>query len=110
MSKKTGQDSKSPKASRKKRTLAVNCEESLDISKAGELHEKLLKALDEGRSVTIDAARVERVDAAMLQMLAAFVLDSRKKSVTFKWKSVSGEFRDSADLLDLAAVLELPAA
>ncbi|HEC28065.1 MAG TPA: STAS domain-containing protein [Gammaproteobacteria bacterium] len=109
MSNKARQGSGSPNTPRKKRALTVNCEESFDISRVSALHEKLTKALNEGRSVTIDAIRVERTDAAMLQMLSAFARDSREKSVTLKWKSVSEEFRNSANLLDLDGVLELPA-
>jgi ABC-type transporter Mla MlaB component len=58
----------------------------------------------------VDAAAVERVDTAALQLLAAFRRDAAAQGQAVAWLGVSGALRDAAVLLGLEHTLELPAA
>ncbi len=93
---------------RKPRSAIINCEESLDITVAGDIHGKLSRALEEKRPVIIDTAKVKRTDAAILQLFCAFSRAVKHAKTELQWKNPSEEFMAAAKRLDLTALLGLP--
>ncbi|MCK4951460.1 MAG: STAS domain-containing protein [Gammaproteobacteria bacterium] len=97
------------KKSRKK-PLQIDCEESLDISLAQDLHKELGKALSEARPIVVNTSRVERVDAAIIQMFCALSQAAKNQQLALEWQEPSQKFLDSVRLLDFGDSLGLSAA
>lgn len=57
----------------------------------------------------LDGAAVARVDTAALQLLAAFVRAAAERRHPVRWLGASAVLGESAGLLGLAQVLDLPA-
>lgn len=95
------------KNTKKKRALSLKCADTLNIALAREYHQKLDAALTEGRAVNIEAAAVERIDGAMLQLFCAFRFAAQEQGLSVRWKSVSDAMRDSARLMGLDTALGL---
>ncbi len=86
----------------------IQCNESLDISIAADLHQTLKKALESGTPVTLQAHQVERADTAALQLLVAFMRAAHSRGITVSWNAPSAALRRSAQLLGLTHELEMP--
>ena len=86
---------------------AIVLEGSLDISGAGGLREQLLQALEAQQPVTLDAANVERVDTAALQVLTAFFKDAAAQQHDVQWKTTSAVLCNAARLLGLQESLRI---
>ncbi len=78
-----------------------------DIKSIAELQEQLGDAFGAGTDVTVDASRVEAIDTAALQLLAAFANSMREQSRSIDWKDPSPCFREMAELTDISSVLRL---
>ena len=78
-----------------------------DIKSIAELQEQLGDAFGAGSDVVVDASRVEAIDTAALQLLAAFANSMREQSRTVDWKDPSPCFREMAELTDISSVLRL---
>jgi ABC-type transporter Mla MlaB component len=74
-----------------------------------ELRDNLLKGVGEAGALSFDAAGVERIDTAGLQLLVACAREQREASRPVVWLRVSNAFMERARLLDLEATLGLPA-
>jgi anti-anti-sigma regulatory factor len=74
---------------------------SLDIAGAGRLREQLLQALTGKQPVVLDAANVERVDTAALQVLTAFFKDAGAQNLDVQWKEPAQALKNAARLLGL---------
>jgi phospholipid transport system transporter-binding protein len=72
------------------------------------LQTELAERLDESDAVQIDAAAVDRVDTAGLQLLAAFVRDLREQARPVEWVGCSDSMRKAALALGLHEALRLP--
>jgi anti-anti-sigma regulatory factor len=79
----------------------INLAPVLDLTAADSLKQELLTALAISGEVAIDAGQVQRVSSPCLQVLAAAA--QRNARVT----NASAAFRETAEALDLAAVLGL---
>ena len=86
---------------------AIVLEGSLDISGAGGLRERLARALDTQQPVVLDAANVERVDTAALQVLTAFFKDAAAQQHDVQWKTASAALCNAAGLLGLQESLRI---
>ena len=73
------------------------------------LIERLGELCDEPDRVSIDAASVESIDTASLQVLAAFANTRRNKSRSVEWSAPSEVFCETVRLLDLTCVLQITA-
>jgi ABC-type transporter Mla MlaB component len=69
----------------------------------------LNEALTRGCRVELHAAQLERVDAAGIQLLLAFVRSARDRGLKPEWRSASAALRSGGNSLGLADALELPA-
>ena len=84
--------------------------ESIDITCAAKLHEQLLSLLKSDDSVIIlDGEKVERADAAGLQMLAALFKDAKKQSIDVQWYKPSDVLVNSSRLMGITELLGLAA-
>ena len=79
------------------------------IGTVDELRTELTSQLTLESSVTIDAAAVERIDTASLQLLAAFARDRRAAGLSVEWAGVPAAVAEAAILLNLTHTLGLPA-
>jgi len=63
---------------------------------------------DAGATLELDAGNVEKADSAGVQALVAGVLLARSAGKALAWKGCSTPLKAAAELLGVAAVLELP--
>ncbi len=80
---------------------AIVFDGSLDISCAGQLRGQLQQALTSNQPVVLDAANVERVDTAALQVLTAFFKDAGAQKLEVQWKEPAQTLVNAAQLLGL---------
>lgn len=88
--------------------VSIACGEVLDISHATAFQQELKTALGKGVEVVLDGAEIERIDAAALQLCAAFFHDAIARKVQVKWLSPSEPLIRAAGLLGLKTQLGLP--
>jgi ABC-type transporter Mla MlaB component len=93
-----------------KKMTVVNCEPTVDITVVEELFGHLKKALEEKHVVEIEGAQIERIDGAVMQLLAAFFRAAKQSGIQVSWKTSSEALQKAAQLLGLTEVLELTAA
>lgn len=89
----------------KQRVVALGAE--LRIGNAGALQATLCEALAAGGEVILDATAVQTADSAGLQLLYAFVRDSKARGVVVSWRTAQPTLRRDAGLLDLDKALGL---
>jgi len=80
---------------------------SMTIRNVPDLQSQLGERLDESGTVLIDASGAERVDTAILQLLAAFVRDLRADARAVEWSGCSPALRRAAEALGLVSALGL---
>lgn len=85
----------------------VVLDETMGIADARSLYERLMSC--GGETVALDGARVEMIDTAVLQTLAAFVQEVSKRGGAVQWNGVSETVYEAAALLDLSDALALQA-
>lgn len=78
------------------------------VSEAAALKSRLARLISERRPVALDIGRVERVDTAGMQLIAAFVRDRRRQGLAIEWHGRSATLSAAARLLGLDSLLELP--
>lgn len=88
----------------------IDLGDTLDIAHVSALFERLHDATRQGKEPPLDGSRLERVDAAGLQLLSAYSRELRGQGTAIVWRGEpSAALRDAATLLDLNEVLELAA-
>ncbi len=80
------------------------------IRDAAQLLGQLMLRLEHSAPVYIDAARVERIDTAALQLLVAFLSERKARRRAVVWLECSEGMMRAAQALDLTAALALGAA
>lgn len=80
---------------------------SVDVSRVRALAAELALRLDDEAEITLDAGAVERVDAAALQLLCAFVRKAETLGRTVRWTNSSDAFVYSTRLLNVDSILNL---
>lgn len=82
---------------------------TLCIAEVADWRQHFSAALASGLPLALDAAAVERVDGAALQLLLAFHLSVvRQSGRAFIWRNPSPALCDAAALLGMSDVLGLP--
>ena len=71
------------------------------------LHTKLLDGLNGSARVRLVASDVVHIDTVTLQLLCAFVLESRQRGVEVEWETPSEALSIAARLLGISEVLAL---
>jgi ABC-type transporter Mla MlaB component len=105
-----GRKAATPKVTPRKRApgplmLPADCV----IGSVPELRTALVSRVSSETAVTLDAAKVERIDTASLQLLAAFVRERRAAGLAFEWAGVPDAVTEAAALLNLTTHLGLAA-
>lgn len=87
--------------------FVVDCGKTLEVSRCRQFRDSLKAALESGQSVAIDVSSIERIDAAGLQLLCAFMRKAQQCQRSVRWREPSTAFTHSARLLDLSRYLNL---
>ena len=85
----------------------VVLDESVGIADANTLYGQLKSLLGHEGRIVVDAAKVETVDAAALQLLLAFVKARRDRSAEVSWDQPSEALCRAAAVLDIVGPLGL---
>lgn len=88
-------------------TTHVVLEAALGIGDARALHEKLGAVLAAATAVVMDGSRIERLDAAAMQVLAGFARAARERGLAFTWQSPSPVLQQAARALGFESILEM---
>jgi anti-anti-sigma factor len=86
---------------------SVNCGEALNISNAANLYDQLQKALEKSSAIELDAASVEKVDTAGLQVIVALGRELEKSGGSIVWKNPSDTLMQAATTLGLKPFLAI---
>lgn len=81
---------------------------SCTIEDVAQLRTDLIEHLETNRPVIIDATRLERIDTAGAQLLAAFAIDCLERGTAFAWKPRPAVLEEAIRLLGLGALMESP--
>ncbi len=87
--------------------MMIECNEVFDISVVTDFKAMVQQALADGSDLVLDAARIERVDTAALQLLAALFRDSEHKGVGLSWNTPTEPLKYAARLTGLDELLGL---
>lgn len=88
-------------------TTHVALEAALGIQDARVLHEKLSTVLATATVIIIDGSRIERLDAAAMQLLAGFTRAARQRGLALTWHSPSPVLQQAARVLGFETILEM---
>ncbi|VAW87672.1 hypothetical protein MNBD_GAMMA18-2261 [hydrothermal vent metagenome] len=88
-------------------TITVNCGDTLDISRVGELYTELEMIINEKKAIEFDASEIERIDTSGLQLLLSFYQKIKSSGFDFHWISPSEHLLRSASLVGLDKLLGL---
>lgn len=88
-------------------TTHVALEAALGIADARTLYVRLGSALTSATPVVVDGTRVERLDAAAMQVLACFCRTARERGLALSWQNISPELQQAARLLGLESILQM---
>lgn len=89
---------------------AIDLGSSCTLQDVAVLRTACIAALDCKEPPAIDGTRVERVDAAGVQVLVGFTIDCMERSVNFSWVGRSPQLAHAIHLLGVDALLESPGA
>ena len=90
------------------RRAVLRLPDRADVSSAVALHEILLRAhLDAIDSVNIDAGEVAKLDAAVLQLLVAWLNSLNAQHIPWHWQAASETFNQVVALAGLTEILRL---
>jgi ABC-type transporter Mla MlaB component len=85
----------------------IDCGEMLTIADVGDLYARLLALVADGKSISFDCSKVERIDAAALQMILAVTKEAISQSNTVEFIEPSQTFLSNVAVLGLASKLNI---
>jgi ABC-type transporter Mla MlaB component len=74
-----------------------------------ELHQELVRRLNDSGPVSVDRTGIQRPNTALLQLMVAFVRDLKVQSRAVQWQGESASFDRAARVLGLSGSLGLSA-
>ncbi|NVJ49499.1 MAG: STAS domain-containing protein [Gammaproteobacteria bacterium] len=84
------------------------CGSELNIQSADKLKARLLKTLEKDvEQFVLNASKVERVDSAGLQLLAAFIREVVARGAVVQWQKPNDTFLNATKLLGMNSALQL---
>ncbi len=87
--------------------MVLECSEVFDIALVTDFKAMLQQAVNVKKPIVFDATTVERIDAAALQLLAAFFIDAEHTQTHISWRNPSEVLCSAAELTGLSEVLHL---
>lgn len=88
-------------------TTHVTLAAVLSVTDARLLYDRLGAALSGSTFLIVDGGRVERVDAAAMQILANFCRTARERGLALAWHNPSAGLQQTAQMLGLQNMLEM---
>lgn len=86
--------------------ISLSLDAVLDMRAAVALKGALQQGLEQKRSLIIDASAVSRMSTACVQVLTAFILETRKTNQPLVFSKVSPVFQGAFSSLGLGEILE----
>lgn len=83
---------------------------SCTIEDVAQLRDVLSGHLAANVPIIIDASRLDRIDTAGMQLLAAFSIDCLERGIAFAWTQRPAVLEEAIHLLGLGALMESPGA
>jgi len=87
-------------------TLAANC----TVRDGASIKGALAVHYETDEPVALDANQIERIDAAIVQLLCAFARDRKAKQRAVVWTGASAVFKEAVQLLGAAELLSFESA
>lgn len=103
----TGQASASHPGESRRSSATVRLPAELGIDQADSLRQELLRHLGDADPVTLDAAEVQRIHTAALQLFCMFCRDRRAAGHEVAWHRPSQVLRSAAALLGATTLLNM---
>jgi len=77
----------------------------LNITLVSELHKVLVSLVHEEKVICVDAEGIEKLDSAVMQVLAIFVIKAQGMSVAVEWKGISETAANSISTIGLSETM-----
>ena len=90
-----------------RRSAAIKLDAEIGIEDAAALHQTLKQQVGEPGEVHLDAAEVQRIHTAALQLFCLFCHDRRSAGRETRWLKPSAALRSAAALLGATTLLSL---
>ncbi|MFO7602360.1 MAG: STAS domain-containing protein [Gammaproteobacteria bacterium] len=87
--------------------ISFECGVVVDIARVGEVYQQLSLLLAQDDAISLNAAAIERIDAAALQMFASFIQEVSKRQRSIHWHEPSEALRRAAGLVGMKKALLL---
>lgn len=97
-----------PTAAAPRSPTVVDLGDALNIADVSARHAECKRLAAGAAEIEIDASRVQSIDTAGLQLLAALVREARARNLVLRWRAPSKALREGAARLGLGPVLRLP--
>lgn len=81
-----------------------NC---LKVSEVISHYDSMYDYLNSGQDIYLDAESLEKVDAAGLQLLFAFIHSSAQKGINIQWVSISSELKNMIDCMGFSSPINV---
>jgi len=85
----------------KRAKKGIDCAESLDITVVADLYREFQDNLAQGKPVTVDLGKVNRIDTAAVQLLVAFAGEAVTKNIAISWKDTPEAVVDAFRVLGM---------
>lgn len=79
--------------------------ESIDITQVLEIRKRYSDSLVNAQDITLDGSKVQKVDAAGLQLLLSLFVTCQQKGIDVRWQNISDELVLAATVLGLESAL-----
>lgn len=90
-----------------KAITVIDCGVVLGIANVADIYTRVLSSLAEGHIIQFDVSKIERIDAAAMQLIYAFSKEAAKQGYVLLWEGASEAFVCSAKMLGLATLMNM---
>ncbi len=85
----------------------IECEDSLDVSVLTDFKALLAQAAEQNMPVVLDGSRIERIDAAALQLIYSFFIHAKDAGFSVSWRAPSDTVCNAARLSGVTEAMGL---
>ncbi len=82
-------------------------DDALDITLVTSYFEQFCQLLNEQKAIVLNGEKIERIDGAGLQLLAAFFKSAGFLQINVHWQGISEPLKRSAEISGLTGILAL---
>ena len=87
--------------------MIIECNDTLDVSVVFDFKSILQQAVGHDMPVILDASKIQRIDAAALQLLASFFNELIETGQSISWRKPTEELKYAAELTGMKSALHL---